>query len=84
MTEIEKLLEQKKQLENKIKTVKAKEAAKKRKIDTRKKVLLGATMMTAVHNKDVEWHHLKALLNKYLIKDKDRVLFDLPTLPKDQ
>lgn len=82
-TEIDKLDEKIKQLQARKKQVKAKETAKQRKEDTRKKILVGGTIMAAVKSGDMQWHTVKELLDKNLKRDNDRALFDLPEKPKE-
>ena len=84
MTEKEKLIKQKEKIENKLRIIRSKEASRKRKIDTRKKILIGGTIMAAVKNNDTEWKRIKKLLDKYLTSDRDRELFQLPPLPKEE
>jgi hypothetical protein len=81
-TEIDKLDEKIKQLQARKKQVKAKETAKQRKEDTRKKILVGGTIMAAVKSGDMQWHTVKELLDKNLTRDNDRALFDLPEKQK--
>ena len=60
---------------------KNREATKLRKIDSRKKYLLGAWLFDASEKGTVEKKLLISNLDKYLTRDADRALFDLPPVP---
>ena len=62
----------------------ARESGQERKLDTRRKVLLGAYLLTRIQ-KDPEMKvQVLADLDKYLGRDAERALFDLPPLPKSE
>ena len=52
-----------------------------RKLDTRRKILIGAVVMQEMESQpDIDaW--IRKLLNERLLKNRDRVLFDLAELP---
>lgn len=56
----------------------AQETKKRRTDETRKKILAGAFMLSK--HSDTE---LAAMLDSYLIEERDRVLFGLPSQPAD-
>ena len=58
-----------------------KDRQKKRKDDTRRKILIGAAVLARVENGDTSQEKLNALLDKHLTKAHDRALFDLPHRP---
>jgi hypothetical protein len=62
----------------------ARESGQERKLDTRRKVLLGAYLLTRIQ-KDPEMKvQVLAGLDKYLGRDAERALFALPPLPKSE
>ena len=77
-TEIDKLDEKIKQLQEKKKQIQARDTAKQRKEDTRKKILIGGTIMSAIKTNKMQWNTIKTLLDESLTRDNDRALFDLP------
>lgn len=76
-TELEKLLLQEKQLKEKIKLAQTKENDKQRKLDTRKKILIGAVILEKVKRGEWPEDKLQQMLDKELIHERDRVLFGL-------
>ncbi len=56
----------------------AKITNKKRKDDTRRKVLIGAAVQQLVNQGRWESDKVKRMMHSFLDKDEDRVLFDLP------
>ena len=83
-TEIYKLDEKIKQLQKKKKQIQARDTAKQRKEDTRKKILIGSTIMSAVKNNKMQWNTIKEILDESLTRDNDRALFDLPKKSPEQ
>lgn len=55
-----------------------------RKLDTRRKVLLGAYTLGKMQKDDEFRERTTVELNAYLFRDADRALFDLPPLPPKQ
>jgi hypothetical protein len=49
-----------------------------RKDDTRRKILIGATVLARVDTHQLDHTELNAWLNAHLTRDDDRALFDLP------
>ena len=76
---LKKLEEKQAKLRSEIQQAKAKISKDKRKQDTKKKILIGAMILSKVA--DGEWPEprLKSAMDKYLDKDSDRALFDLQT-----
>ncbi|ELV07171.1 Mobilization protein mobS [Wohlfahrtiimonas chitiniclastica SH04] len=58
-------------------TMKAKERERQRKNDTRRKILIGACMMKLADENQDEKERLLKQLDKFLINEKDRSLFNL-------
>ncbi|MGG6322010.1 hypothetical protein [Vibrio cholerae] len=80
MNELEKLLEKEKQLKAKIQAAKSRESEKQRKLDTRRKILIGAMVLDGMKNSEEYEAKIRQNLDKYLTKNKDRVLFGLPEI----
>lgn len=78
------LLEKESQLKAQIQALKQREAEAERKKDARRKILIGGAVLAKV--KRGEWHmnQLQDLLNSELKADRDRELFDLPSLNQNQ
>ncbi len=74
---LEHLLEKKKLLEARIQKLKAIESAKKRKEDTRKKILLGALVVHLIETGYFQKEEIYKQLDKFLDKEIDRKLFGL-------
>ena len=49
--------------------------------DTRRKILIGATVLARVDRDELDHDTLQAWLNAHLTRDDDRALFDLPPVP---
>jgi septal ring factor EnvC (AmiA/AmiB activator) len=82
-------------LETKLKQLKARqariEARKKallsrraRKADTRRKILIGATILARVDRHELDHADLEAWLDAHLTRAEDRALFELPALPSSK
>ncbi len=76
------LLEKRKQLDARIKAAQAKERTQQRKDDTRRKIIAGALALEHMEtNADSDFAaQLMRLINRYVVKPKDRALFNLPPL----
>ena len=81
---IKELKQKKKQIEARIQKLKAAESTKKRKEDTRRKILLGAMVMKLIENGYWEKEEIYKQLDKFLDKQLDRQLFGLPKLQQDE
>ena len=71
---LQKLIDQRNQLEERIKRQKMKLDSQERQRDTRRKILAGAYMLEKYKDKPEE---LKSLLDKFLSRPADRELFNL-------
>ncbi len=78
MAKLEELLEKRKKLDALIQQAKAKEAAQKRKDETRRKILVGAAVLEAVAAGSFPEEDLKKILDTRLVRPGDRALFGLP------
>lgn len=83
LSRLEKLEQQKRDIERKINEIKAKQNAAERKLETRKKVLLGALIMQQINDGKISQNDILAQLNDFLIRDADRQLFGLSPKVKD-
>ena len=79
-------------LEEKLKQLKTRQARidarkrallsrRERKDDTRRKILIGATILARIDRHELDRADLQAWLDAHLIRADDRALFDLPSLP---
>lgn len=77
---LDKLLKREVALKQSIANNKAKISKEERSKDTRKKILIGALMMSDHVDEDAK-NWIERLLNSYLTSDRDRTLFELELLP---
>ncbi len=80
-SKIDKIQQQIQALKEQLKKEKSKQNARQRKIDTRKKILLGAMLMHWVDTGQFNETDLLKGLDKFLVRNIDRALFDLPQIP---
>ena len=80
---IDKIQQRIEELKSQLRQEKAKENTRQRKIDTRKKILLGAMLMHWVENGEFKSADLLEGLDKFLTRDSDRVLFGLSSKSND-
>ena len=76
---LEKLKHKKAALDNKIKIIEARNKTKNRKLDTRRKILIGSYYLDK-SMKDNSFDNLCKLMDLFLIRDSDRILFNLKPL----
>jgi hypothetical protein len=69
---LEKLLEQRGKIENRIKQIQAKENAQKRKLDTRRKILFGVMFEGMLADNRVKEKTINSAIDGYLKNDRDR------------
>ena len=81
---LERLLEERKQIENRIKQIQAKKNSQKRKLDTRRKILFGVMFEKLVVEGQIKDETIIQLINENLKTDRDRDLVGnyLATLKK--
>ena len=79
INKIDKLKQQRKQLDARIQQLAAAEMSRERKRDTRRKILVGSFYLDYVI-KNNRFDELKQKLETFLTRNSDRVLFDLPLL----
>ncbi len=75
-SKLAKLIKQKELLENRIKRESVKDSTRKRKLDTKRKILIGAYYMKK-HIDDGTWQELINIMDGFLINKVDRGAFDL-------
>ena len=76
---IDKLKEQRKQLDARIQKLAAAESNRERKRDTRRKILVGSFYLDYIE-KNKGTNELNQKLDNFLTRNSDRILFDLPLL----
>ncbi|PSB28864.1 hypothetical protein [Stenomitos frigidus] len=81
-TRLEKLLEQRQALDNRIKAQQNREATQKRHQETRAKILIGAAIQKQISAGKLTEAWLKAILEAELTLKRDREVFKLPPLPE--
>lgn len=79
--ELEKLKEQRDKLNARIQQKEARLKTSERKIDTRKKILVGSYFLDNAI-KENKLDEIKSSMDKYLKRNSDRSLFDLELLPE--
>jgi len=80
---IKQLEEKKQQINARIQKLKAQESEKKRKQETRRKILLGSWVLNKIERGDWSKEDIWNEMDEYLTKEVDRKLFDLPPLDKE-
>jgi hypothetical protein len=80
---IEAQLEKLKQLKARKQAIEAREKSKQkeqeRKDDTRRKILLGSYLIKKMNDNEANKEKILAELSEYLVEDRDRNLFSLPS-----
>ena len=80
---IEAQLEKLKQLKARKQAIEAREKSKQkeqeRKDDTRRKILLGSYLIKKMNDNEANKEKILAELSEYLVEDRDRKLFSLPS-----
>lgn len=79
-TPLEKALEKQRKIDERVRTLQARDRAKERKADTRRKILIGGVIMARIKRGEWPEDKLRSMLDKELKENRDRVLFDLPPL----
>jgi hypothetical protein len=83
-SKMEKLLEQKKAIDARIRLEQSKENGKKRKQETRRKILAGAAVLDEASKHPKYKTELYKLLESFLKRDDDRALFELKPLAENE
>jgi len=82
ISKLDKLNEKRAQLNAQIQALKQKENQKKRKEDTKRKILIGGVVIKMLNSGEMPKDRLQQILDTHLVKDSDRALFDLQPKPK--
>ena len=72
------LTQKRDEINEQIKKIKAQESIKRRKEDTKRKILIGGVVMKMLKTGEMPQDRLTHLLDKHLEKQADRALFELP------
>ena len=75
---LRKLEESEARIRAEIQRVKGRAAQEARKRDTRRKILAGAMVLDRVQRGELSLQRFRADMDKFLEKDRDRALFELP------
>ena len=79
LTRLEKLEQQRAKIAKQIALAKNRDKQTERKLDTRRKILVGSTLMTEAEHKPELYDKINKLLDRYLTREDDRKLFpDIP------
>ena len=76
-----KLEEQRARINAEIQRVRGRESQEERKRETRRKILAGAMVLDRVARKDLSEKLFKADMDRFLEREQDRALFELPPRP---
>ena len=78
--QLDRLKEQRNALNAKIQSAEARSRVSERKQDTRRKILIGAYYLEQAQRDSHQWAELQQIMTRYLTRDSDRRLFELPPL----
>ena len=81
---IRNLEEQRARINAEIQRVRSRESQEERKRETRRKILAGAMVLDRVARGDLSEQLFKADMDRFLDRDQDRALFELPPRPTDR
>lgn len=76
-SDLEKLLEKQKKLDAQIQAIRAREKEADRKLDTRRKILIGGAVLAMVKRGDWAKEKFDNLIDREILSAKDRALFGL-------
>lgn len=82
--QLDKLKQQRDALNARIQAAEARAKSSERKKDTRRKILVGAFYLDQALGNRPQWAELQQHMDKYLTRDSDRQLFELPPLTVSQ
>lgn len=80
INQLDKLKQQRDALNAKIQSAEARSRVSERKQDTRRKILIGAYYLEQAQRDSPQWAELQQIMTRYLTRDSDRRLFELPPL----
>ena len=81
---LEKLKQQRATLDARIQAAEARTRVSERKQDTRRKILIGAYYLEQAQRNQQQWAELQQIMTRYLTRENDRRLFELPPLTTAQ
>lgn len=81
---LEKLKQQRAALNARIQAAEARSKVSERKQDTRRKILIGAYYLDQAQRNSHQWAELQQIMARYLTRESDRRLFELPPLTVSQ
>ena len=81
---IRQLEERRVRINAEIQRVRSRESQEERKRETRRLILMGAMLRDRIARKDLSEKLFKADMDRFLERDQDRALFDLPPRPAKQ
>ena len=74
---LERMKQQQAQLQARINAEIQKEKQKQRKLETRKKIIIGGTLLAMVKSGELSQERLDNMLNKHITSERDRILLGL-------
>jgi len=77
---LDKLKEKKKVIDARIQSIEARQKNSERKKDVRRKILIGSYYLDKAV-KDNNMEEIRVIMDKFLMRNSDRILFDLELLP---
>ena len=77
-SKLEKMKQQQAQLQARIYAEQQKEKSKERKLETRKKIVIGGTLLAMVKSGELSQERLDKMLDKNIKSERDRSLLNLP------
>lgn len=79
---LEKLKAKRQAIDNRIKDIENRKNAANRKTENRRKFLAGSAVLSEAEKDPAYKKNLYSLLGRFLTREADRALFDLPPLPE--
>lgn len=76
-SKLEQLTRKREQIDAKIQAIKARENQRKRKTDTRRKILIGGVVLKMIKTGEMPQERLNQLLDKHLERKTDREFFKI-------
>jgi hypothetical protein len=80
INQLDRLKQQRDALNAKIQAAEARTKVSERKQDTRRKILIGAYYLEQAQRDSSQWAELQQIMTRYLTRDSDRRLFELPPI----
>jgi len=77
-SKLDTLTQKRDEINEQIKKIKTQESIKRRKEDTKRKILIGGVVIKMLKTGEMPQHRITQILDKHLEKQADRALFELP------